>query len=128
MKRRRVKPVSDKRLAERPAYLAAREVAMERAGERCEVVRFDVRCGHRAVHAHHVLPRSSGGKDVPENLLACCEGCHQWVHAHPAESEPLGYLKRAGRPRSRIDTVPTFDNTAYSNPVDAQAMRDAGRI
>ena len=32
-------------------------------------------CSRRAVHAHHVVPRSRGGSDDPSNLVALC-ACH----------------------------------------------------
>ena len=31
-------------------------------------------------HYHHVLPRSKGGSDRPENIVGLCEDCHRRVH------------------------------------------------
>jgi 5-methylcytosine-specific restriction endonuclease McrA len=33
-------------------------------------------CGHSATTVDHVLPRSRGGADSWENLVACCLGCN----------------------------------------------------
>ena len=40
------------------------------------------RCGadDRTIQAHHIVPRSAGGPDVPENLLTLCRPCHGVVH------------------------------------------------
>jgi hypothetical protein len=47
-------------------------------------------CGRRAVHAHHVIPRSRGGGDERENLVALCAFHHlRGVHG--------GYLRVSGR-------------------------------
>jgi hypothetical protein len=47
-------------------------------------------CSHRAVHAHHVVPRSRGGSDDPENLVALC-ACHHLLGIHG------GYMTVRGR-------------------------------
>jgi hypothetical protein len=47
-------------------------------------------CSRRAVHAHHVLPRSRGGGDEPENLVALC-ACHHLRGIHG------GYIRVRGR-------------------------------
>lgn len=31
-------------------------------------------------HLHHVIRRSKGGKDVPENLVTLCSDCHGKLH------------------------------------------------
>ena len=47
-------------------------------------------CSRRAVHAHHVVPRSRGGGDEPENLVALC-ACHHLRGIH------RGYIRVRGR-------------------------------
>jgi hypothetical protein len=40
------------------------------------------RCKHAAkLHVHHVVFRSHGGSDTPENLTTLCESCHDDLHA-----------------------------------------------
>ena len=46
-------------------------------------------CSRAAVHAHHVVWRSRGGKDEPENLVSLCAGHHlHGIHA--------GYIRVSG--------------------------------
>jgi len=47
-------------------------------------------CSRAAVHAHHVVWRSRGGSDEPENLVSLCAGHHlHGIHA--------GYIRVSGR-------------------------------
>lgn len=34
----------------------------------------------RAIQIHHVIPRSQGGSDKPENLITLCMYCHGAIH------------------------------------------------
>jgi 5-methylcytosine-specific restriction endonuclease McrA len=47
-------------------------------------------CSRRAVHAHHIIPKSRGGTDDPENLVALC-ACHHLRGIHG------GYIRVWGR-------------------------------
>jgi 5-methylcytosine-specific restriction endonuclease McrA len=47
-------------------------------------------CSRRAVHAHHIIPRSHGGSDEPENLVGIC-ACHHLRGIHG------GYIRVSGR-------------------------------
>ncbi len=55
---------------------SARRLPVSRRG----VLRRDAHrcayCGHSATTVDHVLPRSRGGADSWENLVACCLGCN----------------------------------------------------
>lgn len=44
------------------------------------------------LHAHHVLPRSRGGKDDLGNGLTLCSWHHTFVHSHPDWAIEHGYL------------------------------------
>lgn len=37
-------------------------------------------CGSVAVDIHHIVKRSQGGSDEPENLIALCRKCHSKKH------------------------------------------------
>jgi 5-methylcytosine-specific restriction endonuclease McrA len=58
----------------------------ERDSCRCQVPG----CSRRAVHAHHITPRSRGGGDERENLVGLC-AFHHLVGIHG------GYLRVSGR-------------------------------
>lgn len=32
-------------------------------------------------NTHHIIPRATGGKDTPDNLIDLCPGCHDALHA-----------------------------------------------
>jgi 5-methylcytosine-specific restriction endonuclease McrA len=34
-----------------------------------------------AINAHHIVPKTSGGEDTPENLISLCPNCHAMAHA-----------------------------------------------
>jgi hypothetical protein len=38
-------------------------------------------CGKPGNQAHHLVYRSHGGSDRPENLVWCCARCHVDIHA-----------------------------------------------
>jgi 5-methylcytosine-specific restriction endonuclease McrA len=37
-------------------------------------------CGKVAVNLHHVIPKSHGGSDHPDNLVPMCFACHSGHH------------------------------------------------
>jgi hypothetical protein len=69
---------------DRPPRTASQKVR-ERDLGRCQVPG----CSRRAVHAHHVQPRSRGGGDESENLVALC-ACHHLRGIH------RGYVRVRG--------------------------------
>lgn len=59
----------------------------------CEVV-WDAGCTGQAVMVHEPLTRARGGSITDDaNTLTCCAHCHAQVHAHPARSHELGFLR-----------------------------------
>lgn len=72
-----------------------RQDVYDRAGGRCEAGVTPGCPGRLDRHGfewHHRKLRSQLGDDVPENSLALCPACHEWVHRHPAESKRLGLI------------------------------------
>lgn len=45
-----------------------------------------------ALDAHHVLPRSQGGKDRAGDLVPVHRLCHSYIHEHPSEAKARGFL------------------------------------
>lgn len=63
--------------AEAKVMRNVRDAAVERAKLSCE------QCGKWTGtwgHAHHIVPRSRGGKWVIENIAYLCAGCHAERH------------------------------------------------
>ena len=48
-------------------------------------------CGKRADNIHHVTPRSLGGKDTIDNLIALSYNCHEAAHGPMAASHKLRF-------------------------------------
>lgn len=84
------RPKVRKPLKSRPKGIGPqlREAVMERDGYLCQWCKVP---GGR-LDPHHVLPRGRGGKDTLVNLVALHRQCHRYVHEHPAEAKPLGFL------------------------------------
>ena len=51
------------------------EIVAERDDYLCRV------CGRKANDVHHIIFRSHGGKDEPDNLICLCRQCHEAAHA-----------------------------------------------
>lgn len=61
-------------------WSAIRERVLERDRRRCRVCTLISSLNHLGkpcVQVHHIVPKSKGGTDAYENLVALCEGCHQ---------------------------------------------------
>jgi 5-methylcytosine-specific restriction endonuclease McrA len=69
------------------------EVFLRDKGCRGRALIPDLSCWGK-LDPHHILRRSQGGQDTPENLVTLCRAHHDWVHAYPESSRQLGLLKR----------------------------------
>jgi hypothetical protein len=86
--------ISKRRKSRRPSSEAAQAYAECHRRPRCQAA-VAAGCSGRNEHAHHKQLRSQQGPTTSENLLAVCLNCHEWIHAHPAESYRLGFMVRA---------------------------------
>ncbi len=101
LKRTPLKPISKKRQAlQRQRRIFVNEIMSKRL--RCEAGRLvmsvqrDHRCGITPSDVHEPLTRARGGDILdPDNALAVCRPCHDWIHDHPASATYLGLLRRA---------------------------------
>ena len=51
-------------------------------------------CGRAIEHYHHLVPRSKGGSDTPENLIRLCKECHNKVHSGDISLKKQGLKKK----------------------------------
>jgi len=71
------------------------------------------RCAYCSAHAttvDHVLPRSRGGKDTWENLVACCVGCNNMKGNRTPEEKGWSLRVRAYAPRGAAWLVRAADH------------------
>jgi hypothetical protein len=59
------------------ALRQARAVVLARDKHRCRACSTS-----HGLEVHHVVMRSLGGSDEPDNLIALCRDCHTSVHGH----------------------------------------------
>ena len=63
---------------ERLGFWNTREYVLYRDGHKCRI------CGGKSkdmvLEVHHVIPRSAGGTDRPDNLITLCSHCHEGIH------------------------------------------------
>lgn len=90
--RRRIKPESDKRAAEREDYRDAKMAMRARSGWRCaaETLVPEVRCGGR-LDPHHTKLRGIHFTDA-DSLDQICRAHHDWIHAHTRQARERGLL------------------------------------
>lgn len=79
------------------ARRAVRDRVEARSGGACEIGKEGV-CTERAVHFHHRLMRSQGGRDLVDNFLHVCAACHTYAHLHREEADALGWILPAASP------------------------------
>lgn len=79
----------------------------QRAGDACEA-RFSKGCSGWGAEAHHIVLRSQGGSNEPENLLWVCSACHSTIHSYPLAARERGLI--ASRPHHEITRGPPHDD------------------
>lgn len=51
-------------------------------------------CWGRSFDVHEKLTRARGGPiDDPENLMAVCRPCHDWITVHPKEATERDWMR-----------------------------------
>ena len=94
MKRTPIRRRSPNKARDDARLQAAKNVVRARSNGVCELQ--TAVCAGRAVHVHHLLPRSQGGnRHLPDLMADTCLPCHGYTHAHPAEAYAHGWLLRS---------------------------------
>lgn len=98
-RRKRIKPMSDKRRDGIPERDEVRETVKRRDGDRCRLAPFfpDTPCGPGDKHPHHIQKASEGGKYVPENLWWACDLHNGMVEDDPKMAEAMGLVLRTDK-------------------------------
>jgi hypothetical protein len=94
--RARINPLGRRGRERQTAWARVRAELAVRSGGRCEACATHhlPECSGRYEHAHHVTPRSAGGRDELANALAVGHAHHNgWIHNHPREARALGFLR-----------------------------------
>ena len=71
-----------------PAWRRLRAAVLARDRYRCQIE--GPRCLGKATTADHIVPKSQGGLDRPDNLRAACVPCNAERGAKPLDPAPLG--------------------------------------
>lgn len=78
------------------AWLKLRAAVLLRDGHTC------IRCGAgEFLHAHHLTPRSKGGKSIAVNLATLCRSCNSWAKDNEARCNEIKQLA-AGKAASGL--------------------------
>jgi len=88
MKRKRIKPISDKRQLQLDEYKTVRiEYLMEHPN--CEVKD----CTNKTTEIHHMRGRSGARLNDKEDFLGTCRECHVYIELHPDWAKAKGYSR-----------------------------------
>jgi hypothetical protein len=82
-----------------------RAAVMARAGGRCEYCHLSTRGQVATFPIDHVVPRSSGGVTILDNLALACPHCNAHKWAHTSETDPIsGASVPSFNPRTQVWT------------------------
>ena len=91
-------------------------------------------CGAPIEHYHHIIPRSRGGSDLPENILGVCMKCHARIHKGELRSDMKGAMKKYGSLSVLNQAIPYIwqwmtetygeDHAHFCTGVETQTVRD----
>jgi len=65
---------------------------------------------------HHIIPRSMGGRNHPDNLLLVCPNCDRWI-GDPSELRFARFL------RALLERSPKFSNVAFDARLGESKLR-----
>ena len=109
-------------------YKNSHEYVYERQNGVCPL------CGAPIEHYHHIIPRSQGGSDLPENILGVCMKCHERIHKGELITGMKGVMKKYGALSVLNQAIPYIwqwmtetygeDHAHFCTGVETQTLRD----
>ncbi len=91
-------------------------------------------CDKKIAHFHHLVPRSGGGSDTPENIVGLCEDCHTKVHTGKLSLNEIGLKKKYAHLSVLNQAIPYIieglierfgeENVFLCEGKEAKALRD----
>ena len=110
------------------SYRNSHEYVYERQNGVCPL------CGAPIEHYHHIIPRSQGGSDLPENILGGCMKCHERIHKGELITGMKGVMKKYGALSVLNQAIPYIwqwmtetygeDHAHFCTGVETQTLRD----
>jgi len=106
----------------------------ERDGYKCNICKskgYGNSSNSKRLEVHHILERSNGGTNSPDNLITLCSDCHKKVHSKEITLNKKR-LKSKTRSATQVDTIISqlkkyLDNTniniSYTNGVRTSLIR-----
>lgn len=91
--RKHTSPAAVKAQSEHDKYLQIRSQILLRDGFRCRECNY-----YKHLEVHHIIPRSKGGTDDPNNLITLCQRCHRKKHGF---REPIHKKRKHTRRNKR---------------------------
>ncbi len=90
-------------------FYNVKQYVLHRDGYTCK------KCGQAncKLEVHHILFRSNGGSDSPDNLITLCSSCHEKLHLSTtaeSDSKKLGFKlkKKSTRAATQVSTIAAF--------------------
>ena len=113
-------------------YRNSHEYVYERQNGVCPL------CGAPIEHYHHIIPRSQGGSDLPENILGVCMKCHERIHKGELITGMKGVMKKYGALSVLNQAIPYIwqwmtetygeGHTHFCTGVETKTVRDASGL
>ena len=93
---------------EQRGFWNTREYVLYRDNHTCQICKG--KSGDTVLKVHHILPRSKGGTDRPENLITLCRCCHEKLHK--------GEIRAILKPKNKGFKAETFISTIRWKVID----------
>lgn len=93
---------------EQKGFWNTREYVLYRDNHTCQICKG--KSGDTVLEVHHILPKSKGGTDMPDNLITLCHCCHERLHK--------GEIKTVLKPENNGFKAETFMSTVRWKMID----------